>query len=406
MNKEATINSQNSIDAGTELPSQIKSIIPEKVKEISWIGNGLKVHALMGVMEVLEKEKANDAIQYKNIQINGSSSGAMIALFLSMGMGISSIDEVLSSLKPDIVFDPPTFPRKVPAINGFHNESRNDFLYNEGLTSLSDVLRKTINASLPEYFKQNLPDLMGINATINLLDELQNQFSDRSVKNNVNNMNEVLNKYWLLLYRNLYNDYGFFSGSSLRNFIDKLLTEQSKTDYINITFRQHAQFFRTKLNIQIFNASLGRFINCNATTTPDLPVSDALRITLGAPVLYKPYKVNKKDIQQLQYGLPAGWYIQKTGLPQPLKSNEFRVVLGCEKNDEPESLFEYMSLVNGQRCNDNSSYDEMCTNSEEKKRNIVIENLHSGITDFYETENISKRLRYEAKKSLYLQLHD
>lgn len=401
-NKRLHIESTNDeLISGLAYQEHTEITMPDGINEICWIGNGLKIQAMMGVLEGLAAYEGLDH-QFYHKKHTGTASGAVVALMCSMGMSLDDMKAAVDNLSPEILFDVPSFPREVPGLNGFKKESRNDFLYNEGLDSLSEILKRTIQASLPEYLKQNVKEFSSINTSITIMEELQYFFSNRLQGEHPGELTETLNKYWLLFFRNLYNDYGLFSGKTLRNYFDKLITEQSQTQFVNITFRQHASLFKSALNIPVFNMTLGQWVTCNAEETPDVPVADAIRMALGVPFLYKPLKIDEVHAGQLLDQLPQGWYTEKGSYPYQVRKDEFRIVLGCEQNNDPENLLEYMNLVMGKRSNDAFGAENMVEQLRNDDRVVFLANLHGGITDFIETENISRRLRDEAKKSLYL----
>lgn len=103
------------------------------------------------------------------------------------------------------------------------------------------------------------------------------------------------NQIYLLL---LHQDMGFFPGYESRKFLAELIAykmppgKNGKPQY-NATFKEHFKVFKIKLVVTGSNLETGKSEYFSCDTTPNLAVADAVRISMGIPLAFKPVIIRK-----------------------------------------------------------------------------------------------------------------
>jgi NTE family protein len=118
--------------------------------------------------------------------------------------------------------------------------------------------------------------------------------------------------------RDLVADYGLFSGCAARTFVDRTVSAgrfvapdtgraDGTTDRArNLTFAEHRRLTGVELVVTGTNLRTGRVAYLSARHGPaDMAVADAVRISMGIPVVFKPVRVDHAD---------AGWPRRYGGL--------------------------------------------------------------------------------------------
>jgi hypothetical protein len=86
----------------------------------------------------------------------------------------------------------------------------------------------------------------------------------------------------------------------------------------SMTFEEHFEFFRKKLIVTGTNLEKGETQIFSCVDTPNFPVADAVRISMGLPWVYKPYVIREKT-----KGWPAPGVYADGGLWNNLPYREF-----------------------------------------------------------------------------------
>lgn len=89
-----------------------------------------------------------------------------------------------------------------------------------------------------------------------------------------------------------YLDGGILDGSTFRERVDAVLSatvgERTGRHISNVTFRQHHAIFERDLCLIATNLSNGKSLPFTHHATPDLPIADAIRLSIALPLIVKP----------------------------------------------------------------------------------------------------------------------
>jgi len=286
--------------AGAEVPRLALS----EVRYLALEGGGGKGFAYLGALEILEKQGV-----LANLRgVAGTSAGAITAMMIALGMKPAMIADELANNDFNTFFDPPLDAqgrRLIPA--PFDYQVRDD----------NQEERETLAArDLKQSSAKLLHDLDNYSggpldwATRLLLDAAAVQRNDIGVRvfealailADMKNLVPVkvllksLNRYTAYFGR----DMGFFSGKAAHDYFDMLIRREavrrtSNTRYAkgaSLTFQEHKLVFGIDLLMCGANLATGRSVLFSWKHTPNFPVADAVRISMGLPVIYKPYVLN------------------------------------------------------------------------------------------------------------------
>ena len=289
------------------------TISPNEIKYLSFEGGGGKGNAYLGAIKALEELKVLEFYENRlanNIWgVSGASAGAITALLLGTGYSYEEIREIMLKTDFNNFFDLPTPGDEIVA--GEDNFSRVSI---EKRTRIKEDFKKLIDVALAKFadfvsrfatpgrlfnlrawknFGEVLLLLFIVIAfpiIVNILKLYEfNSFLFNRLKNNSKN-------YMICL---LY-DFGLFSGKNIHKFFNDLIT--NKIREINgrdtkdrlWTFKEHFDIFQQELVFTSVNISTETVHFLSHKTTPDLPVSTAVRMSMSLPLVYKPVIINEK----------------------------------------------------------------------------------------------------------------
>lgn len=299
---------------GSEPRSKAKRLGPKEIKYLVLEGGGGKGFAFLGAIQVLEKLEV-----VQNIQgFGGASAGAITALLLSMGMGSRAIADFLNTTDFGAFFDPPVPRRRPPFLSGLppveNSKQEKKFIEDRSLTNFiplffqepfasnagADIEQLTAIGSL--LFSNITPQLgKSIGLTLNILGVSLKQSKEKSLIDARPFIDALLSggrHYFAYLPR----DMGLFSGERARNVFRALIYERAHRGkkyrvlraYNDlITFKQHFEIFGKELVMTGTNLRTGSTVIFSKDETPEYPVADAVRISMGLPYLYKPYVIDE-----------------------------------------------------------------------------------------------------------------
>jgi predicted acylesterase/phospholipase RssA len=267
---------QNFGDLCTSTPKQLKPLKPEQIRYLVFEGGGGKGFAYLGAIQVLERLKVMENIK----GFGGASAGAITALLLSIGYTSKQVEAYLLETNFDKFFDPAT-PRKRPVPYGaisVSDESEAERRFAAGEPGALGFSIEAVLALIELYAATNLVNVNSLDAPIPQL------LSDR-------------NHYLAYLPR----DMGLFSGEAARNEFGRLIARRYRKPHElsmpdidqHLTFCQHFKRFRKKLVVTGTNLRSGKTQLFSKDHTPNFPVADAIRISMGLPWVYKPYVIDE-----------------------------------------------------------------------------------------------------------------
>lgn len=289
-----------------------KKLRPEEVKYLALEGGGGKGFAYLGAIELLDERKILEQIE----GVAGTSAGAITALMISLKMNSKEITEKIKNTDFNSFFDA-ALPRMIPVPcvdprleSGYLERTDNTALETTLLASSLDykTLQNLIQTT-KKFGKRGPENLVGWTAYAalsvlkvvssglgNFYDDL---FRDLPLKPPMSTLIKEINNY--LAYYN--RDMGFFSGLAARNAFDALICRQAvkidggKLDsYRNMPFLRHKEIFGKELLVCGSNLSTRKteLFSSRPEHTPYFPVADAVRISMGLPLIYKPYVLSKR----------------------------------------------------------------------------------------------------------------
>lgn len=289
-------------------PSKPQPLAPDDVRYVVLEGGGGKGFAYVGAVQVLERLGILSNVQ----GFGGASAGAITALMLSMNMGSKDIEGFLDKTDFDAFFDPPlprlqpyTGPGSVPVED---TAAEHAFLNQPTLLSFAALFEGDAAAvGGARLFAQVLETLLPALGSLQFIGQV---FTKEVATQLVSALRLILETQapvgpilWAggrhyLAY--LPRDMGLFSGDfARRTFNDLVLTRMGRTarrghlrsPRETVTFSEHFARFGRKLLVTGTNLRSGKTVVFSKDDTPLFPVSDAVRISMGLPFIYKPYVI-------------------------------------------------------------------------------------------------------------------
>jgi NTE family protein len=306
-------------------------------------GGGGAGNAFPGALQALVDEKI---LEHKNNLVSGqikgfggASAGAINALFLSLGYTPEEMVKLLNLPENDFenFFDTPDIKYR-PYINRRTKSTK----YNDDIAALGQYLAKTkifgfmesIFTSYFSFFLSASNAALVAKATTSIGAKLTAakvtqlyvfmfgcfltvvsfvMFGKMPAKMAKQITNNVSNKQ---VQKNLLSHYGIFPGFTFRDFLAKYITtavrrvKQTNTDTITvrgttkkmseITFADHKEIFKVDLIVTGTNLETLKSFNFSASTSPDFPIADAVRISMSIPFAFQPLILrNESDLKKV-----------------------------------------------------------------------------------------------------------
>ena len=281
----------------------------DEVRYLVLEGGGGKGLVFLGALRGLERVRTSDggailAIANGRLRrirgVAGASAGAITALGLSCGMSATAIDRISNPRYKDFddFFDLPERSRKVPSIGS-----------NCVTASTPDVLRTLIFDPMEALLRRTLPRINPLltplaaraSATAaRRAEQLLYHSAVQGLRRDDSLAEKLASRAMLYYARNLWQDLGFFSGCNVRAFLDDVIVRQGGTR--NMTFAEHLRVFGVKLVVTGSNLESGQTEMFSADHTPQMPVADAVRISLSLPVLFKPVRITVRKAREITRG--------------------------------------------------------------------------------------------------------
>jgi hypothetical protein len=134
-------------------------------------------------------------------------------------------------------------------------------------------------------------------------------------------------------------DMGLFPGHQARGFFAEALAAKfpsvgGKPNF-NACFQTHFDFFEVRLAVTGTNLETGKSEIFSVDTTPNFPVADAIRISMGLPLVYKPLVIREKELGDMLPKWVAGAWVDGgylNNLPMPAFDH------AKAANDGPDTL--------------------------------------------------------------------
>jgi predicted acylesterase/phospholipase RssA len=303
-----------------EAPKSQKLAVDD-IQYLAFEGGGGKGFAYLGAIDMLEKMKGKDgrSVMARVQGFAGASAGAITALLLSIGYDFKSLSAFLAGTDFDAFYDPPR-PRVRPLAGTSGVEVTEDSAAERAFirgdmqawlhalvlgdspgTERAIVASLVLNAMPPAVL---LSVLSGLLAKLKGLDVsgLKLPTAAKVILDNAAHY-----------FGYLPNDMGLFSGQAARILFEMKLKEAAAkkmggltATYSNMTFKQHFEIFQKKLLFTGSNLRSGKTQLFSKDDTPNFPVADAVRISMGLPWVFKPYVIER---QSDKTDPPCGVYV-------------------------------------------------------------------------------------------------
>lgn len=273
------------------------------IRYLALEGGGGKGFAYLGALQVLENFQGDNVLSRLE-GVAGTSAGAITALMLALGLTTREIEEQIDQTDFNLFYDRPQ-PRLIPqpALTKDGGYARREDSATEKLMLGATLDTVTILTWLSQARQgNNFLDLYqsilsaGLVNLVLLRGDLALLLAKQ--KPPVGVIAGFLNAYLAYLGR----DMGFFSGAAARTYFDTLIATTAArrkggkpADYINMPFVRFQSIFGRELMVCGANLSTGRTVLFSARRehTPYFPVADAVRISMGLPMIFKPYVIDR-----------------------------------------------------------------------------------------------------------------
>jgi predicted acylesterase/phospholipase RssA len=293
----------------------VPHLAPDEIRHLALEGGGGKGFAYLGAIQVLEDLGVMSHID----GISGTSAGAITALMLSTHMTAKDIQDELLQRDYNTFFDPPLDRRGnrlVPA--PFEYETRLDnscetALLTKGFDPVASARAWACLKINTSTLAQAFGAIAGAHQLTGVIGPILPRLLASLVESRWAPVAALLRglPHYLVYFDR---DMGFFSGKAARDYFDLLLRTQAvkvtgdrtyATARASMPFGIHKRVFGTDLLLCGANLSTGKSVLFSWKHTPYFPVADAVRISMGLPLAYKPYVIN----QRVPGWPPCGTYI-------------------------------------------------------------------------------------------------
>ncbi|SDJ51494.1 S8 family serine peptidase [Microbulbifer yueqingensis] len=284
----------------------------EEVKYLVLEGGGGKGLVYLGAVRALESIRTSSGHPIYHIEngrlrnirgVAGASAGAITALAMSLGMTSAELERISDPRYKDFeeFFDLPASPRNVPAlgrncVNGSSSSVLNDYLFNP----LQSILREGLEAIIPDVLEGRLNPSSISRQLVGQLRSGLHSRAVRGIQHGDGLRDKLLSPAMIYYAQNLWEDLGLFSGCAARAFFDQLIRQRGGT--ANMNFADHQRRFGVKLVLTGSNLETGRTMMFSADYTPQMPVADAVRISMGLPGLFKPVRISRRQAAAIVLG--------------------------------------------------------------------------------------------------------
>jgi len=286
-----------------------RKLRPHEVRYLVLEGGGGKGLVFLGALRGLEQVPAGGGQSILAVANNrlsrirgvaGSSAGAITALGLSCGMNAAAIDRISNPALQDFdeFFDLPERVRKVHSIGSNCVAARTQGALR---TLVFDPMELLLRRALPLVSPAMIPFASRVSqSAVNQLEQSLHQSAVQGLQRGDGLVAKLASPAMLYYARNLWQDLGFFSGCIVRAFLNQVIVRQGGRP--NMTFADHRRTFGVKLVVTGSNLESGHTELFSADHTPQMPVADAVRISMSLPVLFKPVRITMRKAQEITRG--------------------------------------------------------------------------------------------------------
>lgn len=304
--------------------SQPQRLKPEDISYLALEGGGGKGFAYLGALQLMQEH--NILAQLKGVA--GTSAGAITALMISLGMSADDIANEINTKDFNKFFDlaekrlmpePCADPREECTYIPVEDDDIEKlllalFLDPKSMLDKADKFQQIANRKGPGHLFGWIALIVNLFVKLGaLLSDLAKQFVDANLRDTAPPLSTILfdlRHYLTYLDR----DMGLFCGLEARKYFDNLIATRAAkimggnpSLFRNMPFVIHNKIFKKELlvcgaNLSTFKTTL---FSARSEHTPLFPVADAIRISMGLPLIYKPYIIS----QHFHGWPPCGTYV-------------------------------------------------------------------------------------------------
>jgi predicted acylesterase/phospholipase RssA len=432
------------------MPARVEGLRLSDIRYLALEGGGGKGFAYLGALQLLEKNKAltglrDDINVLRQIKrVAGTSAGAITALMIALGM---SSEDILNEIKTpslgtrlgadhlesfDDFFDPSS-PRLMPSLGGKYEERTDSSIERQLISLLKNAKPGALYDKFFEFTTGRSPNLVqdfytgmltslgpmfGVVLFVNYLVtgsfDLKKSFDDAPAA-----VKLLLNEFRFYVPR-VQRDMGFFCGFKARNYFDDLIQtrcgialDEDPRNYANLTFQDfhekivqrqpaNAPIKFTDLIVCGSNVSTGLTQLFCYEHTPKLPIADAVRISMGMPIVFKPYMISKEQ----KGGPPCGTYVDggywnNLLLREADPSRSINKTLGIRLQiDIPRMICTFWDLAVTMAQNGVFGGGESQAREDFAKNIILLDTDGLSLFDFNPPDDVKQRVNHRSRRTV------
>lgn len=270
-----------------------RKLRPNEVSYLVLEGGGGKGLVFLGALQELQ----NRGILARLRGVGGSSAGAITALGIACGLDVAGLAAV-SSQNFNLFFDLPMQQRRVfVPLGGCGTASGADLLQRQIFTRMEVLLTGILMGSL------RVPGVNFRQLSQTAVARLQAEMYTQAISGLRPDagLGDKLASHAAPYYaRNLWDDLGLFPGCRAHAFLGSVIVRGGGTP--TMTFADHHLHFRRKLVVTGSNMETGRTELFSVDHTPAMQVADAVRISMGLPLLFKPVRISPAAASRITDG--------------------------------------------------------------------------------------------------------
>ncbi len=343
-----------------------------RIEYLSFEGGGGKGLAYLGPLTVMshpsigvmKEENGDYVLDTDRIEgISGASAGAITAVLLASGHSLKELYETMTDPRLDNFYDPPgddwgfvpivrkgrVGPLNMRRIQGPH--SMDGRILGSAYYERSDKGSRVSRGAIGTL---GLVGHTPANAILGLSSD-----PDPVIKHSINHLRGCL--------RNLFYDYGLFSGCYARTYLAHKI-DPNPWDGYEITFDEFFDEYDVDIRLVGSNITKMEPHIFSKDTTPDFKVADAVRISMSFPGVYKPvvigdplddYPVEERNVfpdDEDAFSHLEGVWLDGgatnnnpihafTGSDYRLPNGMLGLRLGQHEPNEIDGLFDYLSAI-------------------------------------------------------------
>lgn len=274
------------VKVAAPVPTPAPSAAPaNKVHNLIFQGGGIKELACLGALQALAEHI--DLAEIK--RVGGNSAGSILATLWGVGYSLPELEKMLKEMKFDHFMD---------------GEYREDLLKLGQRQEQLKQLGKDVAADMNKIKNASRNPIASPSGASGLSNKASSDVDVTAIKRGLKLLNNET-------------DFGLFPGDFFCKWLESCL--QAKTGIAHITFKelqtlraQRPEDFKDSKDIYMVgaNISTGMTEVFSHETTPDMIISDAVRISISIPLVFRPHRMYIKNDKGERIAAASNhWYV-------------------------------------------------------------------------------------------------